>query len=176
MRFIIASRTEAQKILLSSSKAPTIGAVVSIGSPGESIPGGVHNKPYIRLEFDDVCSNENDPFYSPPQEQDVKKIIDSAPYLLEQEGDILCHCYAGISRSSATAYILSVISKGPGYEQEALDELRRAFPRIHPNQSMVEIASRLLDNPAMLEVYNERFKEDRVWERLQSIRNCRKTW
>jgi len=160
MRFIIAGRTEAGKMLLSTTIAPTIGAVVSIGSPGDKIPGGVFKKPHLRMEFDDVPEGVETFFgklVTPPNERDIQRLINSAPSLLATEGKILCHCFAGISRSSAAAYILNAISKGHGREEEALTELRHEFPHIHPNGLMIKIAARLMEWPELLETYNRVF-------------------
>lgn len=160
MRFIIASRDRAQYLLSNSKTAPDIGAVVSIGGPGSPKPKGLSKKPYLRLEFNDIEENTHSirgQSVTPPTDQDIQRLIDSAPSLLATRGQILCHCHHGISRSSAAAYILDAISKGKGHEQEALRELVQAFPKINPNSLMIKIASRLLNNPDLLEAYNMMF-------------------
>jgi predicted protein tyrosine phosphatase len=160
MRFIITGRDEAQKLLLNPQIASSIGAVVSVDNPGSPKPEGMTKKRYLRMEFNDV-EDSSDKTKVAPTEQDIQRLIDSAPSLLSAPGKILCHCHHGIARSSASAYILNAISKGKGHEMEALQELVDSFPQIHPNGLMVELAAKLLNNPELLEDYNTMFPKRR---------------
>jgi predicted protein tyrosine phosphatase len=56
---------------------------------------------------------------------------------------LLIHCWAGISRSSAAAYVIAC-DRNPGFEREIADELRRRSPLVTPNILMVQIADELL--------------------------------
>ena len=57
---------------------------------------------------------------------------------------LVLHCYAGISRSTAAAYI-AVCALDPGRDEAALArQLRRLAPSATPNRLFVEIADRLL--------------------------------
>lgn len=56
---------------------------------------------------------------------------------------MLIHCWAGISRSSAAAYIIAC-DRNPGHEDAIADELRRRAPSVTPNRLMVAIADDLL--------------------------------
>jgi predicted protein tyrosine phosphatase len=53
------------------------------------------------------------------------------------------HCWAGISRSSAAAYVLAC-DRNPGFELEIAGELRHRAPSVTPNSLMVRLADDLL--------------------------------
>jgi predicted protein tyrosine phosphatase len=64
---------------------------------------------------------------------------------------LLIHCWAGISRSSAAAYILACDAR-PGRESEIASELRARAPFVTPNRLMVALADDLLGrNGAMVD-------------------------
>jgi predicted protein tyrosine phosphatase len=57
---------------------------------------------------------------------------------------LLIHCYAGISRSTAAAYIIAA-ALWPALDEKALaDELRRRAPSATPNPRIVAFADDLL--------------------------------
>lgn len=68
-----------------------------------------------------------------------------------RELPLLIHCWAGISRSSAAAYILACDAQ-PGRESEIANELRARAPFVTPNRLMVVLADDLLGrNGAMVD-------------------------
>ena len=61
-----------------------------------------------------------------------------------REKPLVIHCYAGISRSTAAAYIAGC-ALNPGRDEADLARaLRQASPTATPNRLFVEIADRLL--------------------------------
>jgi predicted protein tyrosine phosphatase len=56
---------------------------------------------------------------------------------------MLVHCWAGISRSSAAAYMITC-ARNPGCESNIADELRRRAPFATPNRLMVALADDVL--------------------------------
>lgn len=67
------------------------------------------------------------------------------------ETPLLIHCWAGISRSSAAAYILAC-DRHPGREDELATALRAGAPFVTPNRLMVALADDLLGrNGAMID-------------------------
>lgn len=60
-----------------------------------------------------------------------------------RETPLLIHCWAGISRSSAAAYILAC-DRHPGREDELATSLRAHAPLVTPNRLMVALADDLL--------------------------------
>ncbi|MDP4025451.1 protein tyrosine phosphatase [Methylobacterium sp. NEAU 140] len=61
-----------------------------------------------------------------------------------REKPLVIHCYAGISRSTAAAYIAACALAPERDEAEVARALRAAAPSATPNRLFVEIADRLL--------------------------------
>lgn len=57
---------------------------------------------------------------------------------------LLIHCFAGVSRSTAAAYVLACASRSPGEEAALAAFLRRTCPEATPNALMVSLADDLL--------------------------------
>lgn len=130
--------------------------ILSIGDPLESKPFIKHFNPIpiiSRLEFHDIKQiyfQDSDSLYSPPNEKIIRKIIDFGLVLrsdlaINKKVSLLVHCHAGISRSTAAAYIILNILAGKGKEQKCLDFVREIRPHLVPNYLMAKIADSLLD-------------------------------
>lgn len=78
-----------------------------------------------------------------PAEEHVRAILDFVA-AWPREKPMVIHCYAGISRSTAAAYIAACALDPARDEGEAATALRRASPSATPNRLFVEIADRLL--------------------------------
>ncbi len=57
---------------------------------------------------------------------------------------ILFHCWAGVSRSTAGAFIAANIVRGAGAEQELAKNLRQAAPFASPNKLVISLADQYL--------------------------------
>ena len=62
----------------------------------------------------------------------------------DRTAPFLVHCWAGISRSTAAAYILLCDLHGPGHEERIARSLRFHAPHAQPNRLMVRHADLLL--------------------------------
>jgi len=62
----------------------------------------------------------------------------------DRRAPLLVHCLAGISRSTAAAYILACAAAAPGTEADIANALRAASPTATPNLLMVALADTLL--------------------------------
>jgi len=60
------------------------------------------------------------------------------------DGPLLIHCWAGISRSPAAAFIIACHRSPPGRERCIAQQLRRASPQATPNPLMIAIADQAL--------------------------------
>ena len=137
----IASRTRAASILSSPTKRAEFRYVISIGSPTEPPPAGLRNvATRLRLVFED----ETTPMRGGPTRSDVERIVAFAGVVDFAAGGLLVHCQAGISRSAAAAVIVLAARSGPGAEREAAAFLRKRFPEVRPNRSMLELADEVL--------------------------------
>ena len=57
---------------------------------------------------------------------------------------MVVHCYAGVSRSTAAAFITACALDPTGSERAIAEQIRARSPTATPNKLMVEIADRLL--------------------------------
>ena len=63
----------------------------------------------------------------------------------DQKRPLVVHCFAGISRSTAAAYIALCVARPERDEREIAQALRQASPLATPNALLVAIADRLLE-------------------------------
>jgi predicted protein tyrosine phosphatase len=81
--------------------------------------------------------------YTLPGEEHVERLIGFAG-AWDRAAPMVVHCYAGISRSTAGAYV-AACALNPGRDElEIAWELRRASRTAQPNARIVDIADRLL--------------------------------
>jgi len=138
---IITSRTGAGSRLGSTRRGGHIKYVVSIGGGDRDNrpPYGFQEHPSqkLRLFFED------DVYDTPvgPKQHHMEKLVQ---FLERVDGPVLFHCYAGVSRSTAAAYILLAMWLGPGKEQEAAHKLLEIRPGAHPNPLMLQMAEEIL--------------------------------
>lgn len=129
-----------------------------IGTDDHTIPPFQVVDNRVELQFDDVLR----PFgaYTPPNEHDIRRLIAWAIETKPKDEDgmrfarYLFHCAAGISRSTAAAFIVLVAI---GFsEGEAMGMLTRARKIARPHQGMVAMADAQLGrNGAMVDAIVE---------------------
>lgn len=95
---------------------------------------------HLELSFHDIT--ETKPGLVAPDRTIMQEILDFAREARNRK--ILIHCWAGISRSSAAAYVIAC-DRNSGFERDIADELRRRAPSVTPNRLMVALADDLLD-------------------------------
>lgn len=129
---------------------PTLGArcaVVSIGEPDTPTPTGFQpkNPLHLRLEFHDVI--EDDQALAAgmrgASRADVEALIARAK-MLRAARLVYCHCAAGISRSTAVAYILRCLWSKPGDEAQSLADVVEERPGAKPNERLVRLADEVM--------------------------------
>jgi predicted protein tyrosine phosphatase len=79
------------------------------------------------------------------------------------EAPILIHCYAGISRSTATAYITACARNPQADEEEIALALRRASPSASPNRRFVALADASLGRSGRMTRAIERIGRGASW-------------
>ncbi len=135
----VGSRLEADEILCSPAMCKEISYLVSIGDANDPLPRGYENiARKLRLLIADVVNEEG------ATEEDVQRIIQLADELRSENGKVLIHCEAGVSRSTAAALIMYACWLGPGREHEAMERVIAQRPYAMPNRRMVKLADSLL--------------------------------
>ena len=95
---------------------------------------------HLRLAFHDI--SEPRPDMVAPDRDVMQAVLDFGRASQDQRA-LLIHCWAGISRSSAAAYVIAC-DRNPGFERDIAIELRRRSPSATPNRLMVRLADGLL--------------------------------
>jgi predicted protein tyrosine phosphatase len=81
--------------------------------------------------------------FVPPQPEHVEELI-AFVRRWPREAPMIIHCYAGVSRSSAAAFVAVCTLNPAGDERAIATALRRASPTATPNIRIVTIADQLL--------------------------------
>ncbi|HZL39375.1 MAG TPA: protein-tyrosine phosphatase family protein [Pseudolabrys sp.] len=96
---------------------------------------------HLVLPMDDITAPMDG--YTAPAEEHVERLIDFVGKW-DRAAPMVVHCYAGISRSTAGAYVAACALNPARDEQEIAQAIRRASRTAHPNARIVSIADRLL--------------------------------
>ena len=96
---------------------------------------------HLRLSMNDIC--EPQPGLVLPCQTHVADLIRFARDW-DRQAPLLIHCWAGISRSTAAAFISLCALNPEGAEQELAWALRRASPTAYPNRLLVALADEAL--------------------------------
>jgi predicted protein tyrosine phosphatase len=117
--------------------------LVSLVAPGEmpSTPAGIELERHLRVEIHDISAPLDG--HVLPEAGHLAEVIDFLRGWSHDEGALLVHCVAGISRSMAVALIALVVKAG-GREAEAAELLRKAAPHAWPNTRMIALADQIL--------------------------------
>ncbi|MCF4128886.1 tyrosine phosphatase family protein [Methylobacterium sp. SyP6R] len=78
-----------------------------------------------------------------PDEVHVRRLLDFVR-AWPREQPLVIHCYAGISRSTAAAFIATCALRPDRDEAEIARELRQASPSATPNRRLVAVADAML--------------------------------
>ena len=113
--------------------------VVSLLDPGTTFPSlaGYDDARHLRLSIHDI--EEASAGMDACCDKRMRTILDFVGNW-DRASPILVHCYAGISRSTATAFI-TACAQNPGADEEAIAlALRAASPTANPNRRFVALA------------------------------------
>ncbi|WP_439814301.1 tyrosine phosphatase family protein [Zavarzinia sp. CC-PAN008] len=126
--------------LSSLSARITPSHVVTLLDPGDhaETPEGVAR--HLRLGMNDVASPG--PGLLPPAVEQVQDLIDFVQ-TWDETAPMLIHCFAGISRSTASAFVTMCLLN-EGQEREAAMVLRKAASHAAPNRRIVALADDLM--------------------------------
>jgi len=136
-----------------SLKASHVVTLINVGSAVER-PAAVASDRHLSIHLSDIVS---------PLDGHVLPAAEHVDALLafvrawDRESPIVFHCWAGISRSTAAAYIAACALAPDRHEGEIALALRAASPSATPNALLVSIADEILG------------REGRMTEAIRSI-------
>ncbi len=104
-------------------------------------PSGISRRNHLRLSMNDITVPQ--PGLIPPHEDHVAELIEFTA-AWDKTGPIMVHCWAGISRSTAAAFIMLCTLNPKSDEEHIAQEIRIASPTATPNQRLVRLADALL--------------------------------
>jgi predicted protein tyrosine phosphatase len=105
-------------------------------------PENISGHRHLKLGMHDIVSHSTE--RTPPDEMHVRDLLAFARDWNRSQ-PMLVHCWAGISRSTASAFAIACMLSTPGRELEIARELRRRAPHAQPNARIIAFADALLD-------------------------------
>jgi predicted protein tyrosine phosphatase len=104
-------------------------------------PGGIISENHLILGMDDITGPLEG--YIAPADEHVARLLDFVRGW-DRAAPLVIHCYAGISRSTAGAYVAACALNPHRDEATIARTLRRASPTATPNFRIVALADRAL--------------------------------
>ncbi|MDX2234864.1 MAG: hypothetical protein NW200_10240 [Hyphomonadaceae bacterium] len=142
-----------------ASRAPS--HVVSLLDPHSAFPDASHDRRHLKVGVHDIT--EDMAGWTAPGRPHLTEILEFIGSW-ERAAPILIHCYAGISRSTATAFITACVHN-PGVDEEAIAwTLRRASAVAWPNRRIVALADAELGRGGRMVRAIDAIGRGRSWE------------
>ena len=118
--------------------------LISLLSPEHMIqtPAGFPTAMHLKLGINDIIDPSGGP--APPCRKHVDDLLAFARSW-DAKQPLLIHCWAGISRSMASAYTILCDRLGPGREIEIAHAMRKRAPHAQPNRLLVHYADEALE-------------------------------
>lgn len=136
--------------------------VVSLLDPDFDFPklGSAYRDRHLRLHLHDV--HESAPGLVAPTSKHVDQLLD---FLGRWQRclPLLIHCRAGISRSSAAAFIAACVHSPNVDERTIALEMRRASPLARPNRVLIELADAAMGRSGRMARAIEETGRDLPW-------------
>lgn len=117
--------------------------VVSLLSPYDDFPvfNGLSSDLHLQVAIHDITQDVGD--WLAPAPTDAESLIRFVePW--DRSAPMLIHCWAGISRSTASAFITACLHNPGADEEEIALTIRKASPTASPNRLLVSHADALL--------------------------------
>ena len=117
--------------------------LVSLLDPETMIdtPEGFDPARHLRIGVNDIAEPIDD--LIPPTAAHVGELVDFIRGW-DQQAPLLVHCWAGISRSTAAAFIALCMLNEDRPEERLARRIRDRAPHAHPNRLMVALADNVL--------------------------------
>lgn len=104
-------------------------------------PDSVVEANHLRVQVDDIT--ETMAGFVAPNEDHVRQVMDFARSW-DRTAPLVIHCYAGISRSTASAFTAACMLNPHRDEHEIAQRIRAASPIASPNRLIVTLADKAL--------------------------------
>ncbi|MEQ8781363.1 MAG: tyrosine phosphatase family protein [Roseibium album] len=104
-------------------------------------PAGVSPDRHLFLAFNDIV--EQVALLTPPNEQHVEDLL-AFVREWDRKAPMVIHCWAGISRSTAGAYVAACALNSEADEYRLASALRETSPSATPNARIIAMADKLL--------------------------------
>ncbi len=134
-------------------------------------PIGVTENHHFQIRFHDIEQVHNDGYnLICPNKDHVAQLINFFNSIKDEAEILIVHCFAGISRSTATTFIFHCIFLGEGAEKEGVDAMIKStvFGGARPNKLIIKLADDLLDRKGKM-VYA-------IQEYYQQLEAAKKAW
>ncbi|KZK85227.1 hypothetical protein PsAD13_01763 [Pseudovibrio sp. Ad13] len=117
--------------------------VLSLVSPGTEVILPSETKPahHLVLEFNDIPEAREG--LLAPNAMHIEQLLDFSRDAA-RNGSLLVHCWAGVSRSTAAAYIIACAIMPDTDERALAQHLRKVSPVATPNPLLISLADTLL--------------------------------
>jgi predicted protein tyrosine phosphatase len=112
-----------------------------LDQPFVPTPKTIHPGRHLRLRLHDIVEPVDGGIV--PETSHVADLI-AFGKTWDRTAPLLVHCWAGISRSTAAAYILLCDIHGPGHEERIAQGLRFHAPHAQPNRLLIRHGDLLL--------------------------------
>ena len=144
-------------------------SVVSLLSPGDVFPtiDDLHPDEHHKVHLHDIREPQDG--MVAPGEEHVERVIGFLRGW-SPEAPLLVHCWAGVSRSTATAFIAACIHNPETPEDVIAEALAAASPTAYPNTRIAAIADRALGRSGRLSAAVEKLCSDE--ERRHRAASC----
>jgi predicted protein tyrosine phosphatase len=104
-------------------------------------PPHIHPERHLRVEVNDICEPQDGMIH--PVSPHIEAVLRFARGW-DRRAPMLIHCWAGISRSTAGAFISLCALNPDAKEKHIAEAIRAASPTAYPNRLMVRLADEAL--------------------------------
>ncbi len=117
--------------------------LLSLLAPGTAMtrPAAIAEANHLYLSLHDIAEAQDG--MTLPGEEHMRTLLDFARGW-DRERPLVVNCYAGISRSTASAYIIAAALQPSRDEYELAETLRLASPSATPNPRLIALADDML--------------------------------
>lgn len=139
--------------------------LITLLDPADDMPTPEHvsGHRHLRLGMHDVIT-PSPLHHAPPDEMHVRELIAFAKGW-DRSQPMLVHCFAGISRSTACAFVVACMLNNPGREADIARLLRVRAPHAQPNRRLVALADDILNRDGgMLDALDAMGRAEIVFE------------